>query len=216
MSKSDKYAEFLRKRESGFNIGNVQQVKLKEYNALFDPNMKHFFENKQNQYLLYKTGQIDSHGRVIDLEKNQSKLHILEREFREAEKVEEKRHREEMEMRVRCFNSYFACFRTICCACNVTRIRRVYDVFFSAYLQYRVQRKRFNELERSKKMEVLDKLKAERELSKEIVATLRMSSGMSTGSLANTRRSQNTSSAMSVRRGGSGSGGGSGTGTPHY
>lgn len=62
-------------------------------------------------------------------------------------------------------------------------------------------------------MEVLEKLKAERELSKEIVATLRMSSGMSTGSLANTRRSQN-SSAMSVRRGGSK--GSSGTGSPHY
>ncbi len=43
------------------------------------------------------------------------------------------------------------------------------------YAQYRVQRKRFNELEKSKKMEVLDKLKAERELSKEIVNTLRLS-----------------------------------------
>ena len=62
--------------------------------------MRHFFEGKNNQNLLYKTGQIDSHGRVIDYEKNKSKLHILEREFREAEKVEEKRQQEEREMRV--------------------------------------------------------------------------------------------------------------------
>ena len=82
-------------------MNGLQSVKLKEYNALYDPNMKHFFENKQNQYLLYRTGQIDSHGRVINMEKNQSKLFILEREFREAEKVEEKRQKEEMEMRVR-------------------------------------------------------------------------------------------------------------------
>ena len=136
-------------------MGNLQAVRLKEYNALLDPNMKHFFENKQNQYLLYKTGQIDSHGRVIDLEKNQSKLSILEREFREAEKVEEKRQKEEMEMR------------------------------------YRVQRKRFNELEKSKKTEILEKLKAERELSKEIVSTLRMSSS---GALSTTKQTSLRSS----------------------
>lgn len=39
-----------------------------------------------------------------------------------------------------------------------------------------MQRKRFNELERLRKLEILQKLKAERELSQEIVATLRMSS----------------------------------------
>lgn len=95
-----KIKELYEKREKGFNLNNLQSVKLNEYNALFDPNMRHFFESKNNQYLLYKTGQIDSHGRVIDLEKNKSKMHILEREFHEAEKLEEKRYREEMEMRV--------------------------------------------------------------------------------------------------------------------
>lgn len=49
---------------------------------------------------LYRTGQIDANGRVIDLDKNKSKLAILEREFKEAEKTEEKRQREELEMRV--------------------------------------------------------------------------------------------------------------------
>lgn len=91
----------LEKREKGFQISGLQSVNLKEYNALYDPNMRHFFESKHNQSLLYRTGQIDSHGRVIDYEKNKSKLHILEREFKEAERVEEKRQQEEKEMRVR-------------------------------------------------------------------------------------------------------------------
>jgi hypothetical protein len=91
----------LDKRERGFDLTGLQAVKLKEYNALHDPNMRHFFESKQNQYLLYRTGQIDSNGRVIDLDKNKSKLAILEREFKEAEKIEEKRLKEEQEMRVR-------------------------------------------------------------------------------------------------------------------
>lgn len=93
--------EVLERREKGFSLNGLQSVRLKEYNALHDPNMRHYFESKHNQYLLYRTGQIDSNGRVIDLDKNKSKLAILEREFKEAEKIEEKRQREEMEMRVR-------------------------------------------------------------------------------------------------------------------
>jgi len=42
-------------------------------------------------------------------------------------------------------------------------------------LQHRVQRKRFNELERAKKAEILERLKAERDLSNEIINTLKMS-----------------------------------------
>lgn len=92
--------EYLKKREKEFDLGNVGAVRLQSYNALFDPNMRHFFESKHTQYLLYKTGQIDQHGRVIDLEKNKSKLFILEKEFAAAEKLEEQRQKEEMEMRV--------------------------------------------------------------------------------------------------------------------
>lgn len=62
--------------------------------------MKHYFESKKVQAHLYKTGQIDRHGRVIDVEKNKSKVLILEREFNEAQRVEERRMKEEMEMRV--------------------------------------------------------------------------------------------------------------------
>lgn len=156
--------EYLEKREKGFDLGCLEQVRIKEYNALYDPNMRHFFESKHNQYLLYTTGQIDSHGRVIDAVKNKSKLHILEREFAEAEKVEEKRQQEEMEMR------------------------------------YRVQRKRFNELEKAKKSEILEKLKAERDLSKEIVSTLRMSATGGFDASKSLKKSSKTMSKSSSKR----------------
>lgn len=74
--------------------------RLPEYNALFDPNMRHYFENKKIQRHLYNSGQIDRHGRCIDLDKNRSRIAILEKEFSNAEKAEEKRMSDEMEMRV--------------------------------------------------------------------------------------------------------------------
>lgn len=95
--------DLLKKKEEGFSLSGIEKYKKKEYNALHDPNMKHYFENTHVQYHLYKTGQIDRNGRVIDLEKNKSKLCILDREFKEAEKIEEKRQKEEMEMRVSVF-----------------------------------------------------------------------------------------------------------------
>lgn len=99
-SKHELPPEVLEKREKGFALTGLHTVSLKSYNALYDPNMRHFFESKNNQLLLYRTGQIDSNGRVIDLDKNKSKLFILDREFKEAEKIEERRQKEEMEMRV--------------------------------------------------------------------------------------------------------------------
>ena len=137
--KSKKEQIRLAKLENGFSMGNLNEVKLREYNSLHDPNMRHFFENQKVQSHLYKTGQIDRHGRVIDLDKNKSKIHILEREFERAELIETRRQADEMEMR------------------------------------YRVQRKRFEELERVRKEEVLHKLKHDRMLSKEMINTMRSS-----------------------------------------
>jgi hypothetical protein len=134
-----KEEEKLRRMEHGFQMGNLNTVRLKEYNSLYDPNMRHFFENKNVQSHLYRTGQIDRHGRVIDLDKNKSKILILEREFSRAEAIEERRQKDEMEMR------------------------------------YRVQKKRFNELERIRKEEILHKLKHDRDLSKQIISTMRSS-----------------------------------------
>ncbi len=105
--------EILEKKEKGFSLTGLQSVKLKEYNALYDPNMRHYFESKNNQLLLYRTGQIDSNGRVIDMDKNKSKLFILEREFKEAEKIEDRRQKEELEMRVMLFDFYYLQFLLI-------------------------------------------------------------------------------------------------------
>lgn len=90
----------MRKREEGFDIVSIPHAKLTEYSALHDPNMRHYFENPKVQRLLYETGQIDKHGRVIDLNRNKAKLNILEREFKKAEEAEEARIKEEEEMRV--------------------------------------------------------------------------------------------------------------------
>jgi hypothetical protein len=63
--------------------------------------MRHFFENSIVQSHLYRTGQIDKAGRVIDLDRNKSKLCIIEKEFSHAEAMEEIRQRDEAEMRRR-------------------------------------------------------------------------------------------------------------------
>eukprot|EP00605_Chrysophyceae_sp_TOSAG23-4_P000901 GSChrysophyteH1.ASY1.ANO1.992.1 assembled CDS len=149
-----------RSRESGWQMNDLGKVRLNEYNSLYDPNMRHFFENKKVQKHLYCTGQIDRHGRVIDLDKNKSKLHVLEREFSRAEKIEERRQKDELEMR------------------------------------YRVQRKRFNELEKIRKEEILQKLKHDRELSKEIILTMR--SGSSAVSATNSRARSGNNSLISA------------------
>ena len=130
-------------RESGFDLSSVPHCKLKEYNSLSDANMRHYFENKKIQQLLYRTGQIDRHGRIIDPHKNKSKVNILEREFKEAERIETLRLKEEMEMR------------------------------------YRVQRKRFNDLEAIRRESILMKVKQDRDLSKEIISTIKAATAYS-------------------------------------
>ena len=114
----------LTDRESGWDLSTCKSstAKLPEYNALFDPNMRHFFENRVVQRHLHNTGQvspnfsarphtsffsqgkisrqIDKDGRVIDLERNKGKLKIIEQEFKSAERIEHWRQKEEEEMRV--------------------------------------------------------------------------------------------------------------------
>lgn len=91
----------IKSREEAFDLRVCDMNARNEYNALFDPNMRHYFENRRIQDHLFKTGQIDRHGRVIDCEKSKAKMIILEREFIEAQKVQEKRMKEESEMRVK-------------------------------------------------------------------------------------------------------------------
>jgi sigma54-dependent transcription regulator len=138
-----KVIDHMKAREEAFNLRVGDSYQRNEYNALFDPNMRHYFENRKVQDHLYKTGQIDRHGRVIDHEKSKSKMVILEREFAEAQKVEQKRVKEEMEMR------------------------------------YRVQKKRFDDLENIRKQELLQKVRADREIGRQIVSILRSSTALS-------------------------------------
>ena len=76
---SNKTISKLKDREAGFDLQSIKNSKLNEYNALHDPNMRFYFENPSVQKLLYESGQIDKYGRVINLEKNKTKIHILER-----------------------------------------------------------------------------------------------------------------------------------------
>jgi hypothetical protein len=86
--------------ENGFNLPISSTLRIDDYNALHDPNMRHYFENRGLQSLLYTTGQIDKHGRVIDSNKSKSKINILEREFKTAQRIEARRQQEEQDMRV--------------------------------------------------------------------------------------------------------------------
>jgi hypothetical protein len=112
----------FKNREEGFDLNSISQVKLPEYSALHDPNMRHYFENPNVQRLLYQTGQIDRHGRVINLEKNKSKLQILEREFKDAERTEERKLKEEMEMRVSNIIFYFFLNHSFAVSCSKKKI----------------------------------------------------------------------------------------------
>ncbi|CAM9822655.1 unnamed protein product, partial [Scytosiphon promiscuus] len=91
--------ERTKSREEGWDC--TRDVRIKEYNALFDPNMRHFFETPSVQEHLLRTGQIDRNGRVIDFQKQKGKLHIIEQEFKQAERIEYWRQKEERDMRER-------------------------------------------------------------------------------------------------------------------
>lgn len=51
------FRERLKRLEEGFT-SNVKNSKLREYNALHDPNMRHFFENRKLQMHLYTAGLV--------------------------------------------------------------------------------------------------------------------------------------------------------------
>jgi len=79
----------------------------------------------------------------------------LEREFKEAERIEESRQKEEMEMRV-CVTCLY--FNSLC---------------LSLPLKHRVQRKRFLELERTRRLETLEQLRADQAITHEIIDTMK-------------------------------------------
>eukprot|EP01083_Nonionella_stella_P033252 91042_1 len=92
-------SKHLRQREELFDNDFGARSKLPEYDALQDLNMQQFFDNPHLQKHLWRTGQIDRAGIVIDTKKNKSKLQIIENEFKRAEEMEEKMQQEEEEVR---------------------------------------------------------------------------------------------------------------------
>ena len=66
MSKTKRRADFLKARESGFDMGYVSNNKVSEYNALYDPNMRHYFENRHVQevsaFIILPTNSIAQSG----------------------------------------------------------------------------------------------------------------------------------------------------------
>ncbi|CEG50088.1 uncharacterized protein PHALS_07815 [Plasmopara halstedii] len=93
--------EYLRRRENGFNLSGVHQDRLPYYNALLDRNLRHHFESRPLQSHLNELGLIDQCGRIVDLDKQKSKLFIIDQEFKLAEEAERKKQREEEELRRR-------------------------------------------------------------------------------------------------------------------
>ncbi len=90
----------MARKGGDFNLRCVNE-KLSEYDPLRDRNLQHFFENRNVQQHLLANGLIDGNGRVINLDKNKSKLHIIQQEFRAAERQEALRRKEEEEFRHR-------------------------------------------------------------------------------------------------------------------
>jgi hypothetical protein len=97
---SRKEAKRKMSMENGWNL-NTSNVTLPQYKGLYDPNLRHHFESRSVQQNLFKLGMIDREGRVLDIEKQKSKLFIIEQEFKAAEKAEAMRLREEADMRQR-------------------------------------------------------------------------------------------------------------------
>lgn len=95
--KKAKQQKKIREESWGVDVN----AKLPKYNALTDPNLRHHFESRKRQTHLLKSGLIDYQGRVIDIDASKSKLAVIEREFRNAEKSEFQRMRDEAEMRRR-------------------------------------------------------------------------------------------------------------------
>jgi hypothetical protein len=147
----------VKERERGFDLSMRKTNKsfIPPYNALVDPNMCHYFENRNLQSLLLRTGQIDMTGRVIELEKNKFKLTIIEKEFSRAEENEKKIRADEEDIR------------------------------------YRIQRKRINEIEKTRKECLLSKFRKEREFARDILSTVRPQTSIiatsSTGTRGNSR-----------------------------
>ena len=58
LARRNRMLKRVEERESGWDLSSSRTCKLPEYNALFDPNMRHYFENRVIQKHLHTTGQV--------------------------------------------------------------------------------------------------------------------------------------------------------------
>ena len=98
--KHNRSGERIKERERAFDL-STSRFSIPQYNALVDRNMCHYFESRNLQSHLLKTGQIDLTGRVVEHDKTRFKLTVLEKEFKRADAEEAKQRAEEEEMRYR-------------------------------------------------------------------------------------------------------------------
>ena len=58
LARRNRMLKRVEERENGWDLSSSRTCKLPEYNALFDPNMRHYFENRVIQKHLHTTGQV--------------------------------------------------------------------------------------------------------------------------------------------------------------
>lgn len=96
---TSKREAYLKEREDGFDMNFGTRSKLPPYNALLDPNMRHYCENENVQAHLLRTGQIDAFGRIISLDNQRTRLRVIENEIARAEQFQQRLQKEEDRVR---------------------------------------------------------------------------------------------------------------------
>eukprot|EP01084_Bolivina_argentea_P187239 322572_1 len=81
-------------RESGWDSGTTAPQKKQPYNALYDSNLRHHFDSPSVRGHLHQSGLIDKTGRILEVDQNSGKLHIIEQELLKADVDEAKKQRD--------------------------------------------------------------------------------------------------------------------------
>ena len=100
MSRASKKEAYLKDRENGFNMDVGMRSNFPDYNELLDSNMRHYFENESIQNHLVKTGLINQFGRIISIDKQRTRLRVVENEIARTEKMNDMLQKEEGHVRL--------------------------------------------------------------------------------------------------------------------
>eukprot|EP00956_Cyclotella_meneghiniana_P005503 scaffold7033_cov86-Cyclotella_meneghiniana.AAC.4 len=75
------------------------RTNLPDYNALLDSNMRNYFENESIQNHLVKTGLINQYGRITSIDRQRTRLRVIENEIARTEKMNDMLQKEEEHVR---------------------------------------------------------------------------------------------------------------------